>query len=484
MMRHLVAAIGCLCTVASAPAQMRDVPALQEATRKALDEAEPSIACVLVSRSERYRDFNALSSGTDGKLGGFDPRSLAPFSGDAAKRELIRRLDLANPSPLPESYGSGVVIDAAGLVLTNFHVVQNATKIYVRLPNRKGSYADIHAADGRSDLAVLKLIDPIEGLKPMRLGNGGLVRERDFVLGLANPFTAEGRDWRPIASNGSIVKVRWKASRGESGYVDSRNLLQTDLRLNLACSGGAVLNLEGELVGLTTSMAAIVGGESSGGFATPLSAGIKRVIDVLKRGEEVEYGFLGISVGQIDAGGGRGAVIEAVNDGTPARRAGLLPGELITAIGGEPIKNNDDLLLNTGLVLAGNEVTITVGFGGRERKLTARLAKFPYAIPFIASKRPPSVHGLHIDFSSMVGAALALPEGVVIRDVEPGSAAERKYKELLDSSRWIITAVNGKAVLYPGDFYRETAAVKGPLELKIVEAVRNAESTARTLVLP
>src|SRR6185312_15964803 len=90
----------------------------------------------------------------------------------------IASLDLSNPDNVPESFGSGVVIDAVqGLILTQAHVVRKATKIYVRLPGRRGSWADIHAADPRSDLAVLKLIDPPPNLKALRLGDGSKLRK-------------------------------------------------------------------------------------------------------------------------------------------------------------------------------------------------------------------------------------------------------------------------------------------------------------------
>lgn len=148
MMKQMFTVISIFGFAVSATTQPKELQQLQQAVRRVIADNDPSVACILVSRSERYRDVNAIIGTPDGKLGGFDPR---PYLPDLSKRELIRRLDLANPEPLPESYGSGVVIDAGGLILTNFHVVQNATKIYVRLPGKKGSYADIHAAEGRSD---------------------------------------------------------------------------------------------------------------------------------------------------------------------------------------------------------------------------------------------------------------------------------------------------------------------------------------------
>jgi serine protease Do len=489
-MRLITPPLVILLTSAPTVADTKEVQALQEAVHRVIDESEPSVACLLVSRSERYREFNSMPASPPGHLGSFEPPPRRPFGGDPARSELLRRLDLANPDVVPESYGSGVVIDKAGLILTHFHVVQNATKVYVRLPGKKGSYADIVAADGRSDLAVVKMINPPADLKPIKMGDGGKARKGDFVVGVANPFAAGFKDGGPTASHGIVGNLRRPAVPGGSESERHKTLqqlgilMQTDLRLNLGCSGGAVLNLNGELIALTTSTAAIMGGETPGGFAVPLTVELKRIIEVLKRGDEVEYGFLGVGFDNLN-GDRDGLRIEQVSDGSPAKRAGLQVGETITAINDAPIKDFDDLQLYVGTALAGSEVTLTLRtFAARTRKVTVRLAKFVYPGPSVVSHRPPAIFGVRIDYGSVVNTDVPVPEGVYIRDVDRGSAAERKYKELLERSRWIIQSVNGKAVASPEDFYREIAAARGPLEFKIVEVVRNPETTAKTLTFP
>jgi serine protease Do len=493
MIRCLLIIAAWLTTAATTFAQSKELVALQEAVRKIIVDNEPSVASILVSRSERYRDFGAPPSTQPGKLGTFDARNeLMRFNIEAARKELLRRLDLSTPDPLPESYGSGVVVDASGLILTHFHLVRDATKVFVRLPNKKGSYADIIAADARSDLAVLKLISPPPDLKTVRIGDGDKVRKGDFVVGLANPFAAGIRDGGSTASHGIIGSLQRKApsnsaesDRSRSQYLHNLGtLIQSDVRLSLGCSGGGLFNLDGELIGLTTSMAAVVGGETPGGFAIPMSAGIKRIIDVLKRGQEVEYGFLGVGVGNRDVVDRDGAIVDQVSDGTPAKRAGLKQFDVVLAVNDQPVRDYDDLFLHIGTALAGSEVVLTVRSVGENRKVLVKLAKFGSQGTVIAANRPAPVHGLRVDYNSVVTAEVPIPEGVAIREIESGSAAERKHKDLLERTRWIITHVNKKQVLTPADFYRESASTKGALEMRIVEVVKNPDTTARTITLP
>src|SRR5207248_9225764 len=138
-------------------------------------------------------------------------------------------------------------------------------KVFVRLPDRQGSYADIHAADPRSDLAVLRLLNPKLALRPLKLGEGEKAKRGQFVLSLANPFAAGFRDGKPSASWGIVSNLRRRApgpAREEERAKTLHHygtLIQTDARLNLGCSGGALIDLQGRLIGLTSATAAIAG---------------------------------------------------------------------------------------------------------------------------------------------------------------------------------------------------------------------------------
>ena len=370
-----------------------------------------------------------------------------------------------------------MVVDRSGLILTNYHVIRDATRIFVRLPGAKAGYADIHAADPRSDLAVLRIRDSrLLPLPAVTLGESGVLQRGQFILTLANPFAAGFRDGRPSASWGIISNIRRHIPglpREEERtkplhYYGS--LLQTDTRLSLGCSGGALLNLKGELVGLTTALAAIHGIDTPGGFAIPLDAGMRRILEVLKRGEEVDYGFLG--VGFNEQRPGKGVAVKYVTPGSPAEQeAHLAVNDIILAVNGIPIRETDDLFLELATQLAGSRVTLSVrqAITRETRTVTVTLGKF-----YVTGKRivsslgsRPFVRGLRVDYTTLLvqqSPRLPLvPPGVLVSDVQPGSVADGAKLKAGE----VITHVNKRAVNSPAAFYQAVATVTGPLELQL-----------------
>jgi len=450
--------------------------ALQKTIQSVIGRAEPAIACILVSRSDLYHKLAKRptdASITPGKLGPFIPSILFNLDKEEQKR-LRAQLDLADPRHVPEAFGSGVVMDAKGLVLTNYHVVQDATKIFVRLPGGTASYADIHAADPRSDLAVLRLLNPGPGpLQALPLGNDATIERGQFVVALANPYAAGFRDGQPSASWGIISNTRRRAP-GILAEEDANakplyawgTLLQTDVRLNLGCSGGALVNLRGELIGLTTALAAIQGIDNPGGFAVPMDAAFRRIAGVLLRGEEVEYGFLGVGVSAVRTSGG--AALERVINGSPADvDAKLRPRDVLLAIDGQPVRDVDDAFLALGMQLAGSRIALDIRRGGRTVTTHATLAKFTVAGAKIASApgKRPFVRGLRVDHASVLvqrpHSLLSVPPGVFISDVQPGSPAADAQLKTGD----IIMHVDGQRVTTPAAFYEAVSQTQGPWEL-------------------
>src|SRR5436190_7283524 len=232
--------------------------AIQDAFIKAIEMAEKSV--VSISRDKRQAAI-------------FHPDNRIPFG-----RE--RGADPADLNWVPNEFGAGLIIDKAGLILTNYHLVRGGPvegkpdqkadqTLYVRLSDRRGFEARIIAADPRSDLAVLKI--PVGDLPAFKLENKTLpVRKGQFVIALGNPY-AIARDGSASATWGIVSNISRQAmAEGDASDSERRQnetihhfvtLIQLDARLDLGTSGGAVLNLQGELIGITTSLAAIVGYE-------------------------------------------------------------------------------------------------------------------------------------------------------------------------------------------------------------------------------
>ncbi len=465
--------------------------ALRVKVSKAVREARPAIACILVSRSEAYYSAPFWGIKPDpeqqGVLGRFDREAaekLVPSSAPHRSRILrtIAQHDLSDPTNVPESYGSGIVIDRSGLILTNAHIVREATKIYVRLPDRRSSWADIVACDPRSDLAILKLLDPPLDLQALPLGEGEKIRPGDFVIHLANPYMPGFRsDAEPASGYGLVSQLRRKVPGGENELERHRaatlhhygTLMQTDAQSTPGCSGGVLLDLQGKAVGLTTALAGLRG-DRPGAFAIPLDANTRRIIEVLKRGEEVEYGFLGV---QLQSGVGGGVHVMRVTPGTPAARGNIRAGDKIISVNGNPINDIDDLFLFVGMSLAGSEAVVEVSrnFGG-PRSCNVTLAKFYVPGSVIASKRPPARFGLRVDYTSIklqrdpfLNFNRSVPEGVVIREVIPNSPAD---EALLQPDK-IITHVNGRLVTTPKQYYEQIMLSPGK---KVELTVLNSEN--------
>jgi S1-C subfamily serine protease len=479
------------------PANLKEpLKLLQEALKSAIQEARPSIACILVSRNEAYHKLQPMpTSDYPGQLGGYDRKKLErDFLGLDERQREIKKLDLADPSNVPESYGSGVVISEKGLVLTNYHVVRDAIKIYVRLPGEKvgdkgiGSYADIYAADYRSDLAVLKLLDVKTPLRAIKMGKGEDIYQGQLVFSLANPFAAGFRDGSPSASWGLVSNLRLRSSvlpkeeeRNKAILHQYGTLVQTDARLNLGCSGGALLDLNGEMIGLTTATAALSGVETAGGFAVPMDKGMRGIVEVLKRGEEVEYGFLGVTFKEEIRGRTVGVEVNSVSLGSPAFRAKLHARDVILRVNDKDVNEHDDLFLALGNCLAGTEAKLEVKSPSMPvRTVNVMLAKYYVIGKNIAANMPAPVRGLRVDYTSLLVQIVrpfpgAIPHGVMIREIVPQSAAEKVQLRPYE----VITHVNGRPVNNPAEFYREAGKVTGTLELTLLIETGSTTRTVR-----
>lgn len=438
------------------PAAPQDIlSALQTAVADAIDKAEPAV--VAISRVKSADGVTTAIRNPDRPA----RRSVAVVG---------QAVDPNDPSYVSYDYGSGVVIGDECQILTAFHVVRGAVRLLVKAPGLPAFDAEIIAADPRSDLAViapLPLVVPeiAEKLKPLPLGDASTLRKGAFLLALGNPFNAARTDGRASASWGILANVARQIAPPlvEPGNPATRffrhfpTLFQLDSKLNLGMSGGAVVNLKGELVAITTAAADAPGFDAQAGYAIPLDGLGRRVVETLKQGKEVEYGFIGIKLGDAPN------QVGGINPGTPADEAGLRVGDLIVAIGDAPVDTVEGgLNLALSRAPVGENVKIRIIRDGAPIDKTVRLSKYPVEGEVIATNRPAPWRGIRVDFSSMLGRSTFDTEilramargGVAIVDVAKGSSAE-----LADlKTGQIITAVDGKPVRTPAEF---RAAVSG-----------------------
>ena len=312
-----------------------------------------------------------------------------------------------------QSAGSGVIFDArAGYIVTNAHVVENASEITVTLQDGRDLKAEIIGSDTPSDVAVLK-VKP-DGLTQIPLGDSAKVEVGDFVVAIGNPFGLQ----HTVTSG--IISGLSRSGINPDGYED---FIQTDASINPGNSGGALVNLRGELIGINTAILSRSGGNIGIGFAIPVNMA-RSVMDQLIRYGSVKRGQLGVSMYTVTPDIAHslglpsvvGALVSQVVDGSPADRAGIRTGDVITAVNGQPVKSNSELRNTIGLLRVGDKVDIGLLRDGKPLRVTAVIADTAAEL----SGGPASIHK---SFEGTVLVDAADAGGALVQSVEPGSAA-------------------------------------------------------------
>jgi serine protease Do len=400
----------------------------------------------------------------------------------------LGRAEPTDPAFIPHEFGTGVVIDAKGLVLTNYHVVGDfRTADYFVWRDRKPYAAKLKAADPWLDLAVLQV--ETDQLKPVTFGDARSLKKGQFVIALGNPY-AIAKDGQPSAAWGIIANLQRQAptpqsaTRGSEGRETLHHwgtLIQTDARLELGTSGGALLNLKGEMIGLTTSLAALYGYERPGGFAVPVNDDFRRALETLKTGRLPDYGFLGVAPRYLTMAerqrGKFGARVEDIVPATPAAAAGLRIGDVITSADGQPIADDLDLIRHVSGLFADTTVTLQVLRGasesrtGRRFDIKARLSKKRQEgdREAYAEIAPPSWRGLQVEYAT--AAPLFREQS---RDLDPAGSVGI-IEVAPDSPAWnsglrrgeFISHVGPARVTTPREFYDSVAKLEGDVALKL-----------------
>lgn len=328
------------------------------------------------------------------------------------------------PAQKVRSSGSGFVISSDGYILTNHHVVDQATEIQVLFSDRSEYQATIIGSDRRSDLALLKI--EAKGLDALKFANSDKLKVGEWVLAIGSPF---GLDYSVTAGIVSAKGRSLPTDQGEN-YVP---FIQTDVAINPGNSGGPLFNLEGRVVGINSQIFSRTGGSIGLSFSIPSSVAL-RVVEQLKQHGVVQRGWLGVAIQDVNKAlaqsleldKSQGALINAVELDSPADKAGIEPGDVIIRLNGQAIVDADDLPHLVGMLAPDTKVKIEIIRKGKRKVLKVIIGALDADKASIAETKEDDSDRLGLSLNSVDEdqlRALRLRGGVLVTDVLAGSPA-------------------------------------------------------------
>ena len=324
--------------------------------------------------------------------------------------------------------GSGVIISPDGYILTNNHVVDGATDVLVTLPDRREFKAKVIGTDPKTDIAVIRI--DAANLPAITVGDSNKLQVGDSVLAIGNPYGVGQTVTQGIVS---------ATGRANLGIEDYEDFIQTDASINPGNSGGALVNDRGELVGINTAiLAGNSGGNQGIGFAVPVSLA-RQVMDQIATNGHVTRAYLGVTIQEVTPGiaramgldGPKGALVSDVTAGSPAQKAGLQSGDVITSVNGKPVLESNQLRMEISMMGTNAPLKLQVFRNGATVNLSAVTAEMPGkpverasndAAQSNSALEGVSVESLNAQMARQAGVDPGTP-GVVVTDVDPASPA-------------------------------------------------------------
>ncbi len=426
------------------PAPIRSADDLSVAFERVADIVNPSVVSV---RSARRATSSGLIRTFPGPFRSFPFEDLF---GDESMR--FHRPQNQDQGRIEEGLGTGVILNEDGFIVTNNHVIKDADEVTVTLWDESNHTASVVGVDPKTDLAVLKI--EAEDLTPAHLGDDSHLRIGHWVAAVGNPFGLSSTMTAGIVS---------AIGRSRVGLADYEDFIQTDAAINPGNSGGPLVNLAGEVVGINTAIFSRSGGYMGIGFAIPVNM-VRDIADSLIENGHVDRGFLGVMIQNLNEdlatsfghSGTSGALISEVNAGSPADRAGLRAGDIITEVDGSVTEDVDGLRHHIARITPGTTVPLAYVRDGETQECKVTIGQLE-SEPSL-STQDSKVKSLGMSLESLtpdLARQLDLQagqKGVLVRKVEPFGAAAKAGIRLND----VILAVQGEPVTSVADFERAT----------------------------
>lgn len=363
--------------------------------------------------------------------------------------------------------GSGVIIDSEGYILTNEHVVGEADKITVTLPDGREFKGEVKGKDKRSDLAIVKI--NAHNLPVAKLGNSDNLRIGEWVIAIGNPFGFALQNPEPTVTVGVISALHRSLSRSLGRDRDYTDLIQTDAAINPGNSGGPLVNLKGEVMGINVAIFSTSGGYQGIGFAIPINKA-KRIISKLIEGKKVLYGWLGVTVQDLTEDLAKyfglpdknGVLVAKVLENSPAQKAGIKESDIIRKFDNKPINNTRELVSIVSQTEVGRKVNVVVIRDKKEINLDVEIGSRPENLEELTSEAISANIWRGIEAEDLTSENLRRyrieeKRGVVVINVEPNSPADEAGIMPGD----VIVEINKEPVKNLSDYERITRQLKG-----------------------
>lgn len=383
----------------------------------------------------------------------------SPFAGDPFFERFFGGQEFGQSQPRSNNaLGSGVIVDSSGIVVTNFHVIRDATEVKVALSDRREFEADIILRDQKSDLAVLKLKGEAEVFPALTFASQDALEVGDLVLAIGNPFGVGQTVTQGIVS---------ALARTQAGISDSSFFIQTDAAINPGNSGGALVDVNGDIVGINTAIFSKSGGSIGIGFAIP-SDMVRTVVNSALRGSaRVERPWIGAQLQDVDVDSAlalglnrpSGVLVTDIYDDGPADDARIEVGDLIVAVNDVAFDDTNGFNYRLATLGVGQQAELAIVRGGKKRKLEVDLIVAPETVPRderTLEGRQPLAGATVANLSPALAEELRFKggeQGVIVTKVERGSFARRFGLKSGD----IIVRLNGETVESTKELERMTS---------------------------